>query len=114
MDIYGPVNRVEVLDIGISRKDSSHGTSDIYVRHFARVDKETERSAYYKIHSMQHKYYLISNANATNSNGNRRSYRISLISTSRLMLPDNLGKAHSWAKYQVINRFFSQKQPKYA
>jgi len=48
-------------------------------------------------------YLLVSSANATNSYGNRRSYRIQPLTMSRLMLPQKhvIGSAANWAKHHV-------------
>jgi len=106
LDVYGPANRVEYLMMQTKPETDprlAEPSEELYVWHVERQLKSKEKDTPYKHTLSQPINVLVSNVNATNRYGNRRSYHILPLGMSRLMMPDTyvIAKANSWAKNPV-------------
>ncbi|XP_067664957.1 putative amine oxidase [copper-containing] [Haliotis asinina] len=105
LDIHGPKNRYETLDIHAVEvpNDVSATNATFWQTMVERNLKESEMEAAFKYDFQSPKYHVIHNGGVKTRHGEISGYRLHLQGMSYQPLPENLGNeaSASWSRYQL-------------
>ncbi|XP_046335328.2 putative amine oxidase [copper-containing] [Haliotis rufescens] len=107
VDIHGPNNRYETLDISRDVSPNSQTTNDpnskYYQIKYERSLKQTEMDAAYKFNFEKPRYHVFHNNDNPTKFGAIKSYRIHLDGMTKVLIPEDKGNEPviSWSRNQM-------------